>query len=135
MVVCGWLGTDCGGWFGDCNPSELGFAAGGNWGIAVTDDDDDGARAPVPAVVVLVRPVDFDASERPGATAETSAAKPAVSAAVPTITHRRVRPMREIAASRASAARDLSSRPGVRSLRVVIRRSSPIMTAKGSSAQ
>jgi hypothetical protein len=133
VVVCGWLGTDCGGWFGDCSPSELGLAAGGNWGIAVTDDDRDEARAPVRAVAV--RPVDFDASERPGATAETSAAKPAVSAAVPTITHRRVRPMREIAASRASAARDLSSRPAVRSLRLVIRRSSAIMTAKGSSAQ
>jgi hypothetical protein len=118
VVVCGWLGTDCGGWFGDCSPSELGLAAGGNWGIAVTDDDRDEARAPV--LAVAVRPVDLDASERPGATAETSAAKPAVSAAVPTITHRRVRPMREIAASRASAARDLSPRTAVRSLRAVI---------------
>jgi hypothetical protein len=29
-VVDGELGTDCGGWFGACNPRELGFAAGGN---------------------------------------------------------------------------------------------------------
>ena len=62
----------------------------------------------------------FDASDRPGATAETSAAKPAVSAAVPAITQRRVRPTRTMAASRASAADDL--------LLVLIRCSRPIMT-------
>ncbi|HUA05343.1 MAG TPA: hypothetical protein VMB27_15670 [Solirubrobacteraceae bacterium] len=116
----GGLGADCGGWFGDCSPSELGFAAGGNCGIAVDDD-----LAPV---AVVVPRGDFEASDRPGATADTSAAKPAVSAAVAAITHRRVRPIRAIAASRASAARDLSSR-------LVIRRSSPIMTAQGISAQ
>jgi hypothetical protein len=73
------------------------------------------------AVVVVVCRVDFEASECPGATAETSAAKPAVSAAVPAITHRRVRPTREIAASRESAARDLSSRPAIRGLSPIIR--------------
>jgi len=109
VVVDGELGTDCGGWLGACNPRELGFAAGGNAGIA--DDDDDDGRAPA---VVFVALGDFEASDRPGATAETSAAKPAVSAAVPAITHRRVRPMREIAASRASAARDFSSRLVIR---------------------
>ncbi len=121
----GGFGTDCGGWLGACNPSELGFAAGGNWGIA--DDDDDDRASPV----VRVPLVDFEASDRPGATPATSAAKPAVSAAVPAITHRRVRPMREIAASRASAARDWSTR-------LFIRCSLPIMTrllAKGISAQ
>ncbi len=134
----GGLGTDCGVWFGACNPRELGFAAGGNWGIA---DDEDPVLAvadpllavedPVLAVVFVVPTVGFDARDRPGATAETSAAKPAVSAAVAAITHRRVRPMRAIAASRASAARDLSSL-------LVIRCSSPIMTRllpQGISAQ
>jgi hypothetical protein len=48
----------------------------------------------------------LDAKDRPGATADTSAAKPAVSAAVPAITQRRVRPTRASAASRISAARD-----------------------------
>jgi len=71
--------------------------------------------------VFLVPLVDFEARDRPGAAAETSAAKPAVSAAVPAITHRRVRPMREMAASRASAARDLSTR-------LFIRDSSSVMT-------
>ena len=125
VVLWGWLGADCGGSFGDCSPSELGFAAGGNAGIT----DDDALLAVV--TVVAVRSFDFEASDRPGATAETSAANPAVSAAVPAITHRRVRPTRNIAASRASAARDLSTR-------LFIRCSSPIMTrlsGKGISAQ
>jgi hypothetical protein len=125
VVVCGGFGTDCGGWPGDCNPRELGFAAGGNWGIA---EDVDGVRG---SAVVLVPLGDFEASDRPGATAETSAAKPAVSAAAPAITHRRVRTTRRTAASRASAARDLSTR-------LVIRCSSPIIArlpAQGISAQ
>jgi hypothetical protein len=63
---------------------------------------------------------DFEASERPGARADTSAAKPAVSPAVAMITHRRVRPTRSSAASRASAARDWFRA-------VVIRRSLPIV--------
>jgi hypothetical protein len=58
------------------------------------------------AAATFVPGLDFEASERPGARAETSAAKPAVSAAVPMITHRRVRPTRSSAASRASAARE-----------------------------
>lgn len=53
----------------------------------------------------------FEASERPGATAATSPAKPAVSAAAPAITQRRVRLTRASAASRISAARDRSE-PG-----------------------
>lgn len=63
----------------------------------------------------------LEARDRPGATTETSAAKPAVSTAVPAMTHRRVRLKRASAASRASAARDLV-------LPVVIRFSPPIMT-------
>jgi len=42
----------------------------------------------------------FAPSDRPGATAETSAANPAVNPAVATISHRRVRPIRARAASR-----------------------------------
>jgi len=48
---------------------------------------------------------DFEASERPGATADTSAAKPALSAAVAMITQRRVRRTRSRAASRTIGAR------------------------------
>jgi hypothetical protein len=39
-------------------------------------------------------------SDRPGATEDTSAAKPAVKAAAPAIIHRRRRPIRTSAASR-----------------------------------
>jgi hypothetical protein len=62
-------------------------------------------------VVATPDPVDedFEASDLPGATEATSAANPAVSAAVPTITQRRVRRIRESAASRNSAARDRSA--------------------------
>jgi hypothetical protein len=63
----------------------------------------------------------LEASDRPGATTDASAAMPAVSAAVAAITHRLVRPTRASAASRASAARDLV-------VPVVIRSSVPIMT-------
>jgi hypothetical protein len=84
------------------------LAAGGSWGI--TDDEPlvpvVEPLAPEVPVEATVRTADFDASERPGATAETSAAKPAVSAAVPAMTQRRVRPTRARAASRASTARD-----------------------------
>jgi hypothetical protein len=59
------------------------------------------------AVDASVLAGDLEASERPGATAETSAANPAVSAAAPTTIQRRVRLIRSSAASRASAARDL----------------------------
>jgi hypothetical protein len=45
-------------------------------------------------------------SVRPGATADTSAAKPAVSAVAPAITQRRVRLTRASAASRTKAARE-----------------------------
>jgi hypothetical protein len=72
------------------------------------------------AAATFVPGLDLEASERPGARADTSAAKPAVSAAVPTITHRRVRPTRSSAASRASAARE-GFRP------VFIRRSVPMV--------
>ena len=58
------------------------------------------------AVAVSARPGDLEARVFPGATADTSAAKPAVSAADPAITHRRVRPTRASAASRTSTARD-----------------------------
>lgn len=54
------------------------------------------------------------ANDRPGASADTRAAKPAVSAAAATITHRRVRTTRSMAASRASAARDLVVLPFIR---------------------
>ena len=49
----------------------------------------------------------LDASDRPGATADTSAAKPAVSPAVARSTQRRVRRTRASAASRIRAARDV----------------------------
>jgi hypothetical protein len=92
-----------------------GLAAGGSWGIA-----DDELRTDAEPVDASVRTADFEASDRPGATAETSAAKPAVSAAAPAINHRRVRRTRASAASRASTARDRLSF-------VVIRCSLPIM--------
>jgi hypothetical protein len=50
--------------------------------------------------------VDFDFSVWPGAIDETSAAKPADSAAAPAIIHRLVRETRRTAASRSSAASD-----------------------------
>ena len=49
-------------------------------------------------------------SECPGATDDTSAANPAVNAAAPAITQRRVRLTRASAASRIIAARDRSTR-------------------------
>jgi hypothetical protein len=52
---------------------------------------------------------DPDDNVRPGATADTSAAKPAVSAAAPAITQRRVDLTRASAASRSSTARDRSA--------------------------
>jgi len=58
------------------------------------------------AVLATARAGCLEASDRPGATTETSAANPAVSAAVPAITHRRARLRRPSAASRASAALD-----------------------------
>jgi hypothetical protein len=103
VCVGGGFGTDCGGCEGPCRPSELGFATGGSCGTA-----EDAAPAADPPVEVSAPDDVFEASDRPGATAETSPAMPAVSAAVPAITHRRVRPTRAMAASRASAARDWS---------------------------
>jgi len=76
------------------------LAAGGIAGIAELPDTDAVAED-VPAEEVLA------ASERPGATADTSAAKPAVSPAVATRTQRRVRRTRWSAASRMRAARDV----------------------------
>jgi hypothetical protein len=67
------------------------------------------ARAPdeaALAVSLLELVFDLDARECPGATADTSATKPAVAAADPAITQRRVRVTRASAASRARAARD-----------------------------
>lgn len=49
-------------------------------------------------------------SERPGATADTSAANPAVNAAAPAIIHRRVSLTRASAASLINAARERSIR-------------------------
>lgn len=49
-------------------------------------------------------------SERPGATAETRPAKPAVNAAAPAMTQRRVRLTRASAASLINAARERSIR-------------------------
>jgi hypothetical protein len=57
-------------------------------------------------------PADFDASECPGATAETSPAMPAVNAAAPAMTQRLIRPIRASAASRAAVAPDLEEEPG-----------------------
>lgn len=67
---------------------------------------------PVAATGLAPAFADEDASVRPGATADTSAAMPALSAAVPTITQRRVRRTRSSAASRSSAARDRSEPEG-----------------------
>jgi hypothetical protein len=61
-----------------------------------------GAEATSPLAAVF----DFAARECPGATADTSAATPAVSAAAAAMTQRRVRTIRASAASRASTAPD-----------------------------
>lgn len=66
------------------------------------------------AVPVEVEAEVFEASERPGASADTSAAKPAVSAAVAKITQRRARLARSSAASRIKTARDRSRPPPLR---------------------
>jgi hypothetical protein len=58
--------------------------------------------------LALARFDDAD-SERPGATADTSAANPAVNAAAPAIIQRRVSLTRASAASRSSMARDRSA--------------------------
>jgi hypothetical protein len=64
------------------------------------------------AALALAAPADaFEASERPGAIADTSAAKPAVRAAAPRITQRRARLTRSSAASRIKTARDRSGPP------------------------
>jgi hypothetical protein len=60
------------------------------------------------AARALARGDDDDENDRPGATADTSAANPAVSAAAPAITQRRVDRTRASAASRISMARDRS---------------------------
>jgi hypothetical protein len=68
-----------------------------------------------PAAVVLgdvaraLKPLADGESDRPGATADTSAANPAVTAAAPTIIQRRVTLTRASAASRSSMARDRSA--------------------------
>jgi hypothetical protein len=78
-----------------------------------------GIADPPPTEAEAVPPAEVEAFEaleaafaelnvRPGASAETSAAKPAVRAAAPRITQRRVRPTRARAASRIKTARDRS---------------------------
>jgi hypothetical protein len=63
----------------------------------------------VPALADAARALpEDDDNERPGATDDTSAAKPAVSAAAPAITQRRVDLTRASAASRTSTARERS---------------------------
>ncbi|MBV8944198.1 MAG: hypothetical protein JOZ95_02165 [Solirubrobacterales bacterium] len=100
---CDWSGTDEGAWPGACRPRSPAFAGGGIAGIA-----DERVLPGVERVAVAAeaRPGDLDVSVFPGATADTSAAKPAVSAAAAAMTHRRVRLTRASAASRASTARD-----------------------------
>ena len=88
LVGCG-CGTDCGGWPGPAARASSGLPTGGSCGTA-----DDALRGLVAAPVRGLGPDDGASTpaSRPGATAETSAAKPAVSAPVPAITQRRVRP-------------------------------------------
>lgn len=68
-----------------------------------------------PAVLVVgvaaraLKPFADGESDRPGATADTSAANPAVNAAAPAIIQRRVSLTRASAASRSSMARDRSA--------------------------
>lgn len=97
---CDWSGDGDRACAGARRPRSPGFAGAGIRGIV---------EPPLTCVAPDVDAVatrDFAATECPGATAETSAAKPAVSAAHPTITQRRVRVTRASAASRASAAPD-----------------------------
>ena len=100
---CDSSGADDGAWSGACRPSSPALAGGGIGGIA-----DELLRLDVECVAVATsaRPGDLALSVLPGATADTSAANPAVSAAAPAMTHRRVRLTRSSAASRASTARD-----------------------------
>jgi hypothetical protein len=62
----------------------------------------------------LAAAVRLEASECPGATEATSAAKPADSAPAPAITQRRVHDTRRSAASRSNWASDCSRRPRAR---------------------
>jgi hypothetical protein len=97
-----WLGAAWGAAPGACRPSSLALASGG---ICATDD----RFAEAPAMLAVVLTLDFEAalenvglapSERPGATAETTAARPADRAAAPTKSARLVRLTRIRAASR-----------------------------------
>jgi hypothetical protein len=100
-----WLGAAS----GDCRPSSPGLASGG---IRAERD----VVADAPAMLAVVVTADFEAalrnvglapSERPGATAEATAAIPADSPAAPTNSARRVRLTRISAASRCRPARGL----------------------------
>jgi hypothetical protein len=102
LAPADWLGAACGAASGACRPSSLGLASGGIWAA-----DDRVAAAPAMLAVVLtaeleapVRNVGLAPSERPGAIAETTAARPADSTAAPTNSARLVRLMRIRAASR-----------------------------------
>ena len=65
-------------------------------------------RADDAVLALVTAPAELfeEESDRPGATADTRAAKPAVSAAAPAMTQRRVRLTRASAASRIKTARD-----------------------------
>jgi hypothetical protein len=88
---------------GDESPRSPGFATAGSRGSEVDPLVAEPTRAAPDA------PDEADAlepEERPGATAATSTAKPAVSPAVPPTTQRRVRLTRSSAASRSDSAGD-----------------------------
>jgi hypothetical protein len=96
-----------GGCDGPLRPSDEGLARGGICGAVARA----AVREDVAAVVLTAGSLAWAAlapSDRPGAIAETSPAAPAVSAAVPASTQRRVRTMRASAASRSITARGRS---------------------------
>jgi hypothetical protein len=99
---CGCDGAGDGACEGPCKPRSPALAGAGIRGI---DEPPRATVAPAPDVDSLATR-DPDARECPGATADTRAAIPAVSAAAAAITQRRADTTRASAASRASAALD-----------------------------
>jgi hypothetical protein len=87
---------DCGACFGPCSPNELGLASGGIAALALAPVDRELDERGVTVACLA-------AIERPGVTAEASAAKPAVTAAAASSPQRRMRPRRASAASRSCA--------------------------------
>jgi hypothetical protein len=99
---------DPGAWLGAVIPRSPELVADDVAGVLVSDD--------VAGLLVTGAALELDgdaAADRPGSTSATSTANPAVSAALPPITHRRVRLTRCNAASRLRWAAEPCSGPPI----------------------